>query len=45
MERDGRLVIAGLVMSAIAAVWLIALLLLGEQLLQWLRALYGGVVG
>jgi hypothetical protein len=45
MERDGRLVIAGLVMSAIAAVWLIALLLLGEQLLQWLRALYSGVVG
>lgn len=45
MERDGRLVIAGLVMSVIAAAWLVALLLMGEQLFEWLRALYQNVLG
>lgn len=40
MERDGRLVIAGLVMTVIAAAWLTALLLAGEQAYQWLRLLY-----
>ncbi|MGE0153600.1 MAG: exopolysaccharide biosynthesis protein [Reyranellaceae bacterium] len=45
MERDGRFVVAGLAMTAIAAAWLVALLLLGEQLFQWLRTLYSGLVG
>ncbi len=40
MERDGRLVIAGLVMTAIAAAWLTILLLAGEQAYQWLRTFY-----
>ena len=45
MERDGRIVIAGLVMTIIASAWIVVLMLMGEQIYQWLRTLYGGLVG
>lgn len=38
MERDGRLVIAGLVGSVVAFAWIAALLIAGEQVFQWLKA-------
>jgi hypothetical protein len=42
MERDGRLVIAGLVGSVIALAWIAALLIAGEQVFQWLKATFLG---
>jgi hypothetical protein len=42
MERDGRLVIAGLIASAIALAWTAALLIAGEQVFQWLKATFLG---
>lgn len=40
MERDGRLIAAGLIASAIALAWVIALLVAGEQAFQYLRTLF-----
>jgi hypothetical protein len=42
MERDGRLVIAGLIGSVIALAWIAALLIAGEQVFQWLKATFLG---
>jgi hypothetical protein len=42
MERDGRLVIIGLVASIIAFAWIAALLIAGEQVFQWLKATFLG---
>lgn len=38
MERDGRVVIFGLVTSVIALAWTVAILLAGEQLYLWVKA-------
>ena len=37
MERDGRLVLAGIGASVIALLWISVLLVAGEQIFQWLR--------
>jgi hypothetical protein len=42
MERDGRLVIAGLIGSVVALAWIAALLIAGEQVFQWLKATFLG---
>jgi hypothetical protein len=40
MERDGRIIVAGLVMTVMAVAWLAALLIAGEQAFQYLRTLF-----
>jgi hypothetical protein len=40
MERDGRLVVAGLIATVLALIWLAALLIAGEQAFQYLRTAF-----
>jgi hypothetical protein len=40
MERDGRIIIAGLVMTVVSLAWLAALLIAGEQAFHYLRTAF-----